>query len=233
MNEQTIAAERFIEHLAAASKSSAQACGLSYTKLGDDRARLLWQDIAKRYSEPVRAYHTLQHIAQMYYQFTQVQDRLEQPHTLALALYYHDIIYDPTRADNELKSAEYAIELLHPYLSTSDCQRVSDLILMTASHKLSVNDDSPEKERFDTDAAYFLDIDLSILGAPWTAYEQYAQAVRYEYQHVADSDYRAGRIRVLQDLLKHPSLYLTREYFARLESTARDNIKRELDSLLS
>ena len=63
----------------------------------------LWQDIAARYNEPQRAYHTLRHIQQLFEQFDQIKDKLYEPHIIALALYYHDVIYDPKRSDNELK----------------------------------------------------------------------------------------------------------------------------------
>ena len=69
------------------------------------------------------------------------------------------------------------------------------------------------------------------MGAPWPTYKQYAQAIRQEYAHVADDNYRDGRTAVLQGLLAHPKLYLTDYYYSQLEAQARDNIKRELISL--
>ena len=187
----------------------------------------LWQDIAARYNEPQRAYHTLKHIQQLFEQLDQIKDKLYEPHIIALALYYHDVIYDPRRSDNELKSAEYAVEALKDYLSAEQCQHIYALIMMTATHQLNEWTD-PNK---DSDAAYLLDMDLSILGAPWYQYDQYAQAVRQEYVHVAKEDYRTGRITVLQKLLTHTTLYLTDYYHSRLEEQARDNIKREISFL--
>ena len=187
----------------------------------------LWQDIAARYNEPQRAYHTLKHIQQLFEQLDQIKDKLYEPHIIALALYYHDVTYDPRRSDNELKSAEYAVEALSHYLSAEQCQHIYALIMMTATHqphKLADEDKS-------SDAAYLLDMDLSILGAPWSEYQQYAQAVRQEYAHVTKVNYRVGRITVLQKLLTHTTLYLTDYYHSRLEEQARDNIKREISFL--
>ena len=187
----------------------------------------LWQDIAARYNEPQRAYHTLKHIQQLFEQLDQIKDKLYEPHIIALALYYHDVTYDPRRSDNELKSAEYAVEALSHYLSAEQCQHIYALIMMTATHqphKLADEDKS-------SDAAYLLDMDLSILGAPWSEYQQYAQAVRQEYAHVTKFNYRVGRITVLQKLLTHTTLYLTDYYHSRLEKQARDNIKREISFL--
>ena len=187
----------------------------------------LWQDIAARYNEPQRAHHTLKHIQQLFEQFDQIKDKLYEPHIIALALYYHDVTYDPRRSDNELKSAEYAVEALSHYLSAEQCQHIYALIMMTATHqphKLADEDKS-------SDAAYLLDMDLSILGGSWSEYQQYAQAVRQEYAHVTKVNYRVGRITVLQKLLTHTTLYLTEFYHSRLEEQARENIKREISFL--
>ena len=191
------------------------------------KVKALWQDIAVLYNETQRAYHSLQHIQQLFSQFEQIKHQLHEPHIIALALYYHDVIYDPRRSDNELKSAEYAVEALKGYLSAEQCQHIYALIMMTASHELH---ECLDKDTV-SDAAYLLDMDLSILGTPWSEYEVYAQAVRQEYRHIANEDYRTGRIAVLQKLLAHPVLYLTAYYHNHFELQARDNIKREISLL--
>lgn len=187
----------------------------------------LWQDIVKNYDEPIRAYHNLNHLRQLFGQFEHVKSRLQQPSIVALALFYHDIIYDPTQQDNELKSAEYAKAHLKDYLTIEQCQRIYNLIMMTANHQLEDKDGNT----LDSDAAYLLDMDLSILGADWVDYQRYAQAVRQEYEHVANDDYRKGRIAVLEGLLAHDRLYLTENYYERLEHVARENIRREIEFL--
>lgn len=193
--------------------------------LGSDisPAQALWQNIATHYNEPVRAYHNLAHLQQLFIQFEQVKNHLKQPHIIALALYYHDVIYNPLRTDNELKSAEYALDDLSAYLSAEQCQRIYQLIMMTADHQL---DDAK-----DQDGAFLLDMDLSILGTDWLDYKKYAQAIRQEYVHVAKADYQAGRTKVLTGLLAHPRLYLTDYYYQHLERQARENIKREVNLL--
>ena len=189
--------------------------------------KVLWQDIATHYNEPQRAYHSLQHIQQLFEQFERIEQYLYEPHIMALALYYHDVIYEPTRSDNELKSAEYAIEALKDYLSAEQCQHIYALIMMTANHQI---DKLADEDKI-SDAAYLLDMDLSVLGGSWSEYQQYAQAVRQEYAHVTKVNYRVGRITVLQKLLTHTTLYLTDYYHSRLEEQARDNIKREISFL--
>ena len=187
----------------------------------------LWQDIAARYNEPQRSYHTLKHIYQLFEQFEHIKHCLHEPHIIALALFFHDVIYDPKRSDNELKSAGYAVEVLKNYLSAEQCQHIYTLIMMTATHQL---DKLADEDKI-SDAAYLLDMDLSVLGGSWSEYQQYAQALRQEYAHVTKLNYRVGRIAVLQKLLTHTTLYLTEYYHARLEEQARDNIKREISLL--
>lgn len=206
----------FIKHLLAINNTTTPVIG-----------QALWQDIVKNYDEPIRAYHNLNHLRQLFGQFEHVKSRLQQPSIVALALFYHDIIYDPTQQDNELKSAEYAITHLQDYLSTEQCKRVYDLIMMTATHQL----DHEDGNTLDNDAAYLLDMDLSILAADCSDYQRYAQAVRQEYAHVASDDYRTGRITVLKGLLAHDRLYLTDDYYERLEQQARQNIGQEIEIL--
>ena len=191
--------------------------------------KALWQDIAMRYNESQRVYHSLQHIQQLFGQFEQIKQHLNEPHIIALALFYHDVIYEPTCVNNELKSAEYAVEALSSYLTAEQCQYIYALIMMTASHQIDDIDKNSDKAK-ESDAAYLLDMDLSILGASWSEYQQYAQAVRQEYAHVLDADYRVGRISVLKGLLAHPTLYLT-DYYERLEKRARENIQHEIKVL--
>ncbi|MER1974028.1 MAG: hypothetical protein ABS880_09695, partial [Psychrobacter alimentarius] len=92
-------------------------------------SRTLWLDIATHYNETARAYHSLRHIQQLFFQFEHIRQHLHQPHIIALALYYHDVIYNPMRSDNELKSAEYMSDNLSYYLNDQQCQHIYDLIM--------------------------------------------------------------------------------------------------------
>ena len=215
---------RFTHHL------QALAINLSLT-IDTEAIERLWQDIAQRYSEPHRAYHTLDHLEFIFAQFDPLIAQLEQPNLLALALFYHDIIYavatrpqhDSASKSNEVLSADYAASQLGDWLEGSQIQRIYELILLTESHQL--------KETQDTDAAYLLDLDLSVLGASWSTYQRYAQAVRFEYQDVPLEVYRLGRTAVLQQLLAHPRLYMTERFYTQFEHSARANIARELEGL--
>jgi len=191
----------------------------------------LWLDIEQRYTEPHRAYHTLAHLEFIFGQFAGISEFLRQPSLVALALFYHDVIYhvgDKPAAtvlpkSNEALSADHAAKQLRDWLNPEQIERIYEFILLTDSHQLS--------DTTDSDAAYLLDLDLSVLGASWATYQRYAQAVRFEYQHIPIEAYRLGRAAVLQHLLDHPNLYMTAQFYTQYEESARANIARELQTL--
>lgn len=174
-------------------------------------------DILKRYAEPHRVYHNLNHIKA-------VLDRIAEctkpsPELIAAAI-LHDVIYDPRRNDNEEQSAAYAEEILTPERSS----RVKELILFTKTH------DAPEG---DEEAAALLDADLAVLAGYEQDYDSYAQGIRLEYWHVEPDAYREGRRKVLEGFLLRPRIFRLAENFDIYEETARANIQREISDLSS
>lgn len=145
-----------------------------------------------------------------------------------LALLFHDAVYVPGRNDNEARSASLASEVLHRHasLAPGELQAVERMILATRDHRLAA-------DARDHDVAVALDIDMSILGAPWERYRRYADDVRREYCPAVTSARRfaAGRIAFLSGLLGPTPIFHTPEGVARWEHAARDNIARELDEL--
>jgi predicted metal-dependent HD superfamily phosphohydrolase len=81
------------------------------------------------------------------------------------------------------------------------------------------------------DLALFLDIDLSILGAPEPVYDQYEQDIRAEYAFVPADAYRAGRGAILKGFLSRPRLYFTDIAHAEWDAAARANLARALRAL--
>lgn len=61
-------------------------------------------DLERRYTEPHRYYHNLDHLHAMGQAYIDAMSGDIEP-TTALAILYHDAIYDPTRTDNEAQSA--------------------------------------------------------------------------------------------------------------------------------
>jgi predicted metal-dependent HD superfamily phosphohydrolase len=151
------------------------------------------------------------------------------PRAAFLALLFHDAVYVPGRPDNEARSAALAVELLHSHarLGPGETAEIQRMILATRDHRLGAGQ-SP-------DVAVVLDIDMSILGAPWERYRQYADGVRAEYVPAATSAARftAGRSAFLSRLLAGGPIFHTAQGVERWERPARENIAREIEQLRS
>jgi predicted metal-dependent HD superfamily phosphohydrolase len=85
--------------------------------------------------------------------------------------------------------------------------------------------------RFLADCALFLDMDLSILGAPTAVFARYEADIRREYAMVPEDAYRAGRSAVLERFLARDRLYFSDYFHARLEAPARCNLAASLVAL--
>ena len=183
------------------------------------QASVLFADLARRYSEPARHYHTLRHVAAMLATLRSFRDQCQDATALELAVWFHDAVYDARRGDNEEESAAFADAALAPAnVSEVTRDRVKRLILATKTHRAGPDD---------ADCRILLDADLAILGASPADYDAYAAAIRREYDWVPEADYRAGRARVLRGFLDRDRLYRT-EALAALEQPARANLSREI-----
>ena len=181
-------------------------------------------ELISRYREPHRRYHTMTHIEDCLRQVEASTDLTTDQHgLLEAAIWFHDAIYDPTRNDNEARSARLARDRL-----TADgapaafIDEVERLILLTAGH--SVGPDDPLGARL-------VSIDLSILGAEPERYDAYARAIREEYAHVPEPAWRMGRAAVMGRFLGSPRIYADAVWADRYEARARENIRREIDAL--
>lgn len=192
----------------------------------------LWQEISDRYTEQHRYYHTLTHIVSLLNHLDIHQSNINNVDAVELAIWYHDIIYDPIRSDNEQKSADYFKQSLQSRLLNSLIDQVVSLIIMTAKHQVSTQlDKDNHKEISERDAKYFLDMDLAILGIDWPNYHTYTEHIRLEYAHVNDNAFREGRKTVLAGFLERERLYFTDDFYQKYEQRARHNIKREIKLL--
>jgi predicted metal-dependent HD superfamily phosphohydrolase len=180
-------------------------------------------ELAARYGEPHRAYHTAEHIAAMlrWYDVVAEGPGWSAPADVYLAVVFHDAIYDATRHDNEARSAALARTLA----GASD--RTVALIELTARHGQL----TPADVADDPDAGHFLDSDMAILGAPADVFDRYDAGVRIEYAHVPDAAYRAGRGAFLAKVAALPRIYFTELFHARLDAAARANLARAIARL--
>jgi len=176
-------------------------------------------ELQRRYGEPQRHYHTLQHLGECLTWFEREQALAERPGEVALALWFHDAIYDVHAHDNEARSAEWARSaLLASGVQGEAAERVHALVMATR------HDAVPEGR----DAELLIDIDLSILGAERERFDEYERQVHAEYAFVPDAVRLPRRRAILQRFLAREAIYATPRMHALLEARTRANLARSI-----
>lgn len=182
----------------------------------------LWDEIEEEYSKGKRHYHNLEHLEYMMEKAIKYKDSLEDLDTVMFTIFYHDIVYDTTRHDNEKKSADLAhdrlIKLGMPVDKVVKCQRQ---IMATKEHE----------ESEDNDTNYVLDFDLAILGDTPECYRNYAEMIRAEYSIYPNFLYKKRRKKVLQHMLSMNRIFKTQAFYDHYEQQARTNVRSELEGL--
>lgn len=183
------------------------------------------EDLLNRYGDPARHYHGIDHLETVLDAVGVLSEEADRPRLVLLAAWYHDAVYDVRRDDNEERSAQLAEQTLA--CTDEDPLRIGEvarLVRLTERH---------DPADGDADGAVLSDADLSVLASDGLAYAAYASAVRAEYSHVSDEDFKAGRAAILEQLLSSASLYRTGLGRSRWEAAARRNLSHELAGLRS
>ena len=143
-----------------------------YLQINDELSNKWFDKIAKKYSEPWRAYHRLSHIRQMLIQLDQMTPQLAeyQDSILRIAVWFHDIVYFPWKTNNEEESSLIAIKFIKQIGKESLTNDLACLIMCTQNH-ISVG----------VLSAYLIDLDLSILGSNEEEYKSYVHGIWIEY----------------------------------------------------
>ena len=179
------------------------------------------QTVLNAYAQPQRHYHTTQHLQECLLWWQRCQNHMQAPAEVALALFYHDIVYDPKRSDNELQSANTMLAHLQAYLPEASTDRIYRWILATAHH----GQQTTLSDADDADLKWVLDIDLGILSADAERFQEYERQIRMEYRHVPLLIYRCKRRQVLRDFAQAPHLYHTDYFRNQLERAAKANLQ--------
>lgn len=172
------------------------------------------------YSEPQRAYHTLQHLDECLRVFDEAKasDLIKRPDHVEMALWFHDAVYDPKSGQNEALSAQMAMEALG---DGETAREVARLILLTKSHQPGEGPDDP----------WIIDIDLAIFAQSPERALEYERQIREEYVWVPEDIYCEKRVEVLKGFLDREHIYLTEWARRRFEEPARENLCRLITSV--
>ena len=182
----------------------------------------MWNEIEVNYSGKKRHYHTLEHLENLLEQLSEIKDQIKEWNTVLFTLYYHDIIYNPLKNNNEEESSGLAeIRMKSISIPQQIIENCKTQILATKKHLASA----------DNDTNCFTDADLSILGQNWNNYTNYAKNVRKEYSIYPALVYNSGRKKVLEHFLKMERIFKTIYFFEKFELQAKQNLQKELDAL--
>ncbi|MFE0046220.1 HD domain-containing protein [Streptomyces albireticuli] len=181
------------------------------------------EDLLRRWSEPQRRYHTVDHLTAVLDRVDELSAHAGDADTVRFAAWFHDAVYRPDRSENEERSAHLAERALPELgLDARRTAEVARLVRLTVGH-----DPAPG----DRDGEVLCDADLAVLAGSPQEYAAYAAAVREEYGFVPDAAFREGRAAVLRQLLGLPALFRTPLGRSRWEPVARRNLTTELELL--
>ena len=182
----------------------------------------LWPQIQSCYSSPGRFYHNCSHLDYMMKKAIRHKSRLTDPDIVMFSIFYHDLVYDPLRNDNEEKSAiKVGEDLIKLGVTGNKIVTCQNQIMATKDHH----------SRVDEDTNYLIDFDLAILGECPELYLEYSKNIRKEYAIYNDLLYKTGRKKVIGNFLERESLFTTGWFYENYELRARENLENELENL--
>ena len=186
--------------------------------LDDDTTQNFYASLYGAYSEVQRHYHSIQHIVECLEHFHQIKTHLDDTLSVELAIWFHDVIYNPQAHDNEQQSADCMQRMLESVLGAEQTAKIYVWILATKAHAPTA----------DTDLAYLLDIDLAILASDPMRFAEYERQIQQEYAWVEPSLYVQKRQQVLRHFLETQPLYQTPFFQKRYERQAKQNLAQAL-----
>lgn len=192
------------------------------TSLNQSLVNECYCDINKHHSSTNRYYHNLEHVYDLICQIQRSKSlNKEERAILSYTAFFHDIIYNPKRSDNEYESALLAKSWLERLnVSKVITEGVFDIIKDTKNHQSD-----------NYLSHMFIDMDLSILGASQEKFQEYSKKIRLEFSHLNDVAYFIGRKLFLSKILSRSKIFITDSYSAKYEIAARRNLKTEFKSL--
>lgn len=173
-------------------------------------------ELRRRYDEAHRAYHDAAHVGLLWLRHL-MHGGDPADRGLALAILFHDAVYDPLSRSNEAESAALVAKLV-----PGDTAWVQAAILATADHLAYAGQDCR--------VLRLLDLDLTPLAETPEAFARNTALLRREYAAVAEPAWRAGRRQVLAHFLAAGRLFRTR-LTSIYEAPARANLAAEVSAL--
>lgn len=186
-------------------------------------ARKVFADMVAHYNAPGRYYHNLAHVGMVIDTADRLSHLATDYETIEIAIWFHDVIYDPKADDNEEQSAAFARRALADMgIPAERIDRVSDLVLATITH---------QAQSTDIDAQILLDADLAPLAYEESLFLEQSEAVRKEFSYIPEEEYKKNRVVILNKFLARERIYLTDQLYSELEDRARSNLETSINLL--
>ena len=173
-------------------------------------------ELHRRHAEPHRFYHDAAHVGLLWLRHL-MHGGDPADRDMALAILFHDAVYEPMARDNEARSA-YLFGTLVP--GGSDWVRAA--IRATADHVTHAGGDCRIR--------WLLDLDLTPLAELPEVFARNTALLRREYAAVQEADWRVGRRRLLEGFAATDRLFSTR-LGTIYEAPARTNLAAEITAL--
>ena len=182
-----------------------------------------FDDIVSWQRAPGRHYHDVRHVRwvvdharRLAAERTLTTDQIDR---LVAAAFFHDVVHDARRDDNEIASAAVARRALTELDWPVDAiDHVAAMIAATAEHG-PVHDET---------TAVLLAADLAVLAADPARYGDYLRAVRREHAHLDDRAWAAGRAAFVRSTLARDTIFPAALGLDAWERRARANLTAEL-----
>jgi len=152
-----------------------------------------YNTLLSMWNESHRYYHNQTHLLDLIDKINERKSELSEREydKLMLCSVFHDIIYDPTKTDNEEKSAEFFIERCS--VISDDHLEIKQMILDTKEH----NPTTPLSETFS-------EMDMSIVEADIEKLYEWESGVSKEFSFAGDM-YKPHRVKFLEKMMdKYP-----------------------------
>ncbi|MBN1175839.1 hypothetical protein JXA48_04305 [Candidatus Woesearchaeota archaeon] len=197
-------------------KGNKKAFKQAWENKGGTNAEKVFDIILEHHQKPHRAYHNITHVSHMLDGLNNSEDIAEDKTAIKIAIWFHDAIYDPTKKDNEEKSAELAYnQCIDNGILEEESQKIKKLILATK------HSTTPQTN----DEKIIADLDLVVLGLDLKTFKIYSEALRKEYDFVGEVQYWKNRKIVFERFLEQEKLFYTEFFKEKYEKQALKNIE--------
>ena len=182
-----------------------------------------WHEILENYTKKWKFYHNLNHV----YSFVNLFEKYNKfinnyKNEFLISIYFHDIIYIPSRNDNEEESINMFNKFYNEVKPNNlNKEKVIEFIAETKNHSLSKD--------YDFELDLFLDMDMQIVSDE--NWEDYENKIRKEYCFVDETEYKNKRRQFLESLVNKNRIFRTQIFYDTYEQIAKNNITNILNKL--